>query len=170
MGPAHGPLAVVGDLVRPVGVHEVVTGTAEDDVGACRIVERVHHVVAAATGDLVRGGVEMRAVVDQIVTVAAGDGVRAQRAGDLVFAGPTGDGVVAAAAVDLILTGATREAVLAPGAEEGGVVREKVFALLPDDRVVSGPAREPAGPSVPTATAANATPLAAAGIATITAK
>jgi hypothetical protein len=151
MGPAHGPLAVVGDLVRPVGVHEVVTGTAEDDVGACRIVERVHHVVAAATGDLVRG-VEVRAVVYQIVTVAAGDGVRAQRA------------------VDLILTGATREAVLAPGAEEGGVVREKVFALLPDDRVVSGPAREPAGPSVPTATAANATPLAAAGIATITAK
>ena len=169
MWPAHGPLAVAGDLVRPVGVHEVVTGTAEDDVGACRIVERVHHVVAAATGDLVRG-VEVRAVVYQIVTVAAGDGVRAQRAGDLVFAGPTGDGVVAAAAVDLILTGATREAVLAPGAEEGGVVREKVFALLPDDRVVSGPAREPAGPSVPTATAANATPLAAAGIATITAK
>jgi hypothetical protein len=57
-----------------------------------------------------------------------------------------------------------------PETTSSPLVREKVFALLPDDRVVSGPAREPAGPSVPTATAANATPLAAAGIATITAK
>jgi hypothetical protein len=143
MWPAHGPLAVAGDLVRPVGVYEVVAGPADDDVGACRIVERVHHVVAAATGDLVRGGVEARAVVYQIVTVAAGDGVRVQRAGDLVFAGPAGDGVVAAAAVDLILTGTAREAVVAPGAEERGVTREKVLALQPDDRVVSGPTREP---------------------------
>ncbi len=170
MGTAHGRLAVVGDLVRPIGIYEVVAGTADDDLYACRIVERVHRFVAAATGDLVGGGDEAMAVVYQIVTVAAGDGVRAQRAGDLVFAGPAGDRVAAAATVHLILTRTAREAVVAPGSEESGVTREKVLALQPDDRVVSGPAREPSGPSVPTATAANATPLAAATIATITAK
>src|SRR5918998_3859285 len=120
MGPAHGPLAVVGDLVRPVCVHEVVTGAAEYDIGACRIVVSVHHVVAAATGDLVDGGVEVRAVVYQIVAAAAGNSVSAQRAGDLVFAGPAGDGVIAAAAVDLILTRTAREAVVAPGPKRAG--------------------------------------------------
>ncbi len=129
MGPAHGLLAVVGDLVRPVGVYEVVAGTAEDDVGTRRIVERVHHVVPSATGDLVSGGVEVRAVVHEIITVAAGHGVRPQRTGDLIVTRPAGNRVIAAAALDLSLTRTAREAVIAPGAEELGVTRQKVFAL-----------------------------------------
>jgi hypothetical protein len=84
----------------------------------------------AAVGDLV----EVRTVVYQIVTVAAGYGVCAKRVGDLVFAGPAGDRVIVAATVHLILTGTAREAVVAPAAEESGVTREKVLALQPGVR------------------------------------
>lgn len=111
MGVAYDLLAVVRDFIRPVGVRKVVAGTAEDDIGARRVVERVYHVVAVAAGELVGGGIAVRAVVYQIVTIIAGDGVRAQRAGYFVIARPTGDRVIAAAAVDLVLARTARERV-----------------------------------------------------------
>ena len=98
MGSAYDFLAIVRDEFCPVGVGAVISGAAGDHVRDRRVVEGVHDVVAGATGDLIRRIVEWRSVIDDVAALAAGHGVPAEGARDLVVAGPAGDHVVAAAA------------------------------------------------------------------------
>src|SRR5215208_8084714 len=121
MGSAYDLLAVARDEVCPVDVGAVVSGAAGNRVRDRRVVERVHDVVAGATGDLVARIVEGRAVVHEAAALAAGHGVPAEGAGDLVVARPAGDQVVAGTAGERV--GAR--------AEQRGITREQVVAPEP---------------------------------------